>query len=129
FRKTVLDGIDESLVDGAREPRRARSALRRAQAPGLRPLAVDFREVMPDVGVFLSRGAERAAPRHDRISHEMIRKYDRDLARPLEFQRLQRRDHALPGLGSERRIAGYAVFSHGHLRGSETDQQPLRKQT
>src|SRR5439155_16341247 len=47
FRETIPDGIDERLVDGAREARRVRSALRRAQAPGLRPLAVDFREVMP----------------------------------------------------------------------------------
>src|SRR6266850_2656877 len=129
FRKTILDGIDESLIDGAREPRHARNALRRAQAPGLRPLAVDFREVMPDVGVFLRRGAERAAPRHDRIAHEMIGKNDRDVAGLLEVQRLQRRDRTLPGLGSERRIAGHAVFSHGHLRRSETDQQPVRKQT
>src|SRR6266850_4700641 len=129
FRKAIPDGVDKGLVDGTREPRHAHSALRRAQAPGLRPLAVDFREVMPDVGVLLGRGAERAAPRHDRISHEMIRKDDRDVAGPLELQRLQRRDRALPGLGSERRIAGHAVFSHGHLRGSETDQQPVTKQT
>src|SRR6266850_1745581 len=62
FRKTILDGIDESLVDGAREARRVRGALRSAQAPGLRPLAVDFREVVPDVGVFLRRGARRLHP-------------------------------------------------------------------
>src|SRR5213080_3082706 len=43
FRETIPDGIDERLVDGAREPRRVRSALRGAQAPGLRPLPVDFR--------------------------------------------------------------------------------------
>src|SRR5439155_10564688 len=41
FREAILDGIDERLVDGARQPRRVRNALRRAQAPGLRPLAVD----------------------------------------------------------------------------------------
>src|SRR6267143_1538854 len=129
FRKTILDGIDKSLVDGAREPRHARNALRGAQAPGLRPFAVDFREVMADVGVFLRRGVERVAPRHDRIAHEMIGKNDRDVAGLLEVERLQRRDRTLPGLAPERRIAGHAVFSHGHLRGSETDQQPVRKQT
>src|SRR5437016_1126701 len=63
------------------------------------------------------------------LSHEMIRKDDRDLARLLEFQRLQRRDRTLPGLAPECRIAGHAVFSHGHLRGREADQQPVRKQT
>src|SRR6266404_9949059 len=34
FWKAIPDGIDESLVDGAREPRSVRGALRGAQAPG-----------------------------------------------------------------------------------------------
>src|SRR5260370_30675720 len=46
FRKAIPDGIDQSLIDGAREPRRVRNALWGPQAPGLRPLAVGFRQLM-----------------------------------------------------------------------------------
>ena len=81
------------------EARRTRRRRRGAERPGLGALAVHTQKMMAHVRGFLGCARQRAAPRHERITHERIGKDDADTcARQLErLQRLQRGIGALPG--------------------------------